>query len=150
MFLNDIGLIAQRHWEDVPVHFPHAKTDCFVVMPSHFHAILCLTAHDPRLRRPEDFEQAFGRPVRGSLGTIIGAFKASVTRAARLLLSQEVDIWQERFIDTRIRNQPMLTRFRNYIADNPAKWQNKHPDPIVPGRTLPVAVETSIGTAPSS
>jgi hypothetical protein len=42
MALNDVGHIVEKCWQDIPVHFPHADLDEFIVMPNHFHGILVI------------------------------------------------------------------------------------------------------------
>jgi len=43
MRLNEAGQIAQRCWEDIPHHFPHAVLDTAVVMPNHVHGVIVIT-----------------------------------------------------------------------------------------------------------
>jgi hypothetical protein len=97
MILNDVGEIANACWLTIPDHYPQVKLDEFVVMPNHMHGILwimdditasvearggtmhCATTgfnratHDPVVRE-------FGKPIPGSLSTIIGVYKAAVSR----------------------------------------------------------------------
>ena len=42
MVLNDVGQVAEKCWLDIPVHFPHAELDEFVVMPNHVHGIMII------------------------------------------------------------------------------------------------------------
>lgn len=44
MQCNDLGLIAQRCWEEIPQHYTNVLLDAWVVMPNHIHGILQLTA----------------------------------------------------------------------------------------------------------
>ena len=79
VFLTDLGELAATWWKNIPMHFRHVSIDLFVVMPNHFHGILIL--EDPgrgtKYRAPTE---GFGRPIKGSLPTIIRAYKATVTR----------------------------------------------------------------------
>jgi len=64
----------------------------------------------------------------GSLGAIVGAFKSSAAR--RISTLTEVSpgtIWQRGYYERVIRDGDELTRVREYIRDNPAKW-NEDPD----------------------
>ncbi|MFW5738861.1 MAG: hypothetical protein ACOC1F_00700 [Myxococcota bacterium] len=57
--LNGLGRIVRDCWLDVPLHFPHAAPDAFVVMPNHMHAIIHLVARDTRLMRYRDRIERF-------------------------------------------------------------------------------------------
>ncbi len=43
MHLNEIGLLANTFWKEIPAHFPNIILDEFVVMPNHIHTILSFT-----------------------------------------------------------------------------------------------------------
>ena len=38
--LSDIGRIIEKHWLDLPAHFPGVRLDAWVIMPDHLHGIL--------------------------------------------------------------------------------------------------------------
>jgi len=65
----------------------------------------------------------FGKPIPGSLSTIIGSFKSAVTKAADLAGRKDFG-WHGRFFDHIIRDGKDLDRIRKYILDNPANWVN--------------------------
>ena len=44
MRLSEPGLIAQTVWEELPRHYPHVRTDAWIVMPNHVHGIIILTS----------------------------------------------------------------------------------------------------------
>src|SRR5215216_710218 len=79
MRLNAYGEIALECWLAIPEHCPHVDLDAFLVMPNHVHGILVLVdaaigrSHAPARER-------FGKPVSGSLPTIMRLYKAAVTR----------------------------------------------------------------------
>ena len=37
---NQIGLLAEKYWMEIPRHFPCVELGNFVVMPNHIHGIL--------------------------------------------------------------------------------------------------------------
>jgi len=58
----------------------------------------------------------------GTLGVIINQYKRMVTIRARKI---HADFgWQSRFHDHIIRNDASLQQIRNYIRDNPGKWEH--------------------------
>jgi REP element-mobilizing transposase RayT len=104
---------------NTPDHFPHARIDAFVVMPDHLHGILVLRDYASRI-------PAVGRIRPGSLGTIVRSFKSVV--ASRINLLREVrfeGIWQRNYFDEIITTEADLDRARQYIRDNPARWDRR-------------------------
>lgn len=73
-----------------------------------------------------------GRLVSGSLGAIIGQFKAACTK--RIWSSGHDFAWQPRFHEHIIRDEKILHNIREYIATNPLKWESdrNHPANITP------------------
>jgi hypothetical protein len=64
-------------------------------------------------------------PQSGSLSTIIGSFKSTVTRIVNLQFKEAQFSWQPRFYDHIIRNRAEYFRMANYIKDNPLKWDRQ-------------------------
>lgn len=56
------------------------------------------------------------------LGEIIRTFKGATTRHIRALGSTGFS-WQERLYERFIRNEQELLQIRQYILNNPLKWQ---------------------------
>jgi putative transposase len=40
--LSEIGNMANRYWQDIPIHFPFVKLGEFIVMPNHIHGIIII------------------------------------------------------------------------------------------------------------
>ena len=115
----------------------------FVVMPNHVHGILWLT-EDP----PDDGPPAAARPRlgAGSLGAIVGAFKAAAARRInRERGTPGAPVWQRNFWERIVRSDRELERIRRYIFENPLRWQDDslHPDRWTPGKTLDFLVVPS-------
>ena len=134
MVLNEVGNLVQQCWQAIPRHFPHVEEDNFVVMPNHLHGILVL-----RDRRSEQAE-AFGRPVPGSVSTIVRSFKAASTLEARRMAGDRVVLWQRGFHDRRLWGDRALGAARRYIDDNPAEWERTHGSARTLGRSLVTCV----------
>lgn len=60
--------------------------------------------------------EAFGKPVAGSVPTIVRSYKAAVARA----LGERV--WQSRFYEVRARDEAARANIRRYIRDNPLNY----------------------------
>jgi REP element-mobilizing transposase RayT len=61
-------------------------------------------------------------PKAGSLGVIIRSYKSAVTRLAGLTGFKEF-AWQARYYDHIVRDENSLCNIRQYIIDNPARWE---------------------------
>jgi putative transposase len=42
MFLNEIGVIADKCWAEIPDHFQNTTLGQFVIMPNHVHGIIII------------------------------------------------------------------------------------------------------------
>lgn len=145
MRLNDAGAIAAKCWQGIPLHFPHAALDEWTVMPNHVHGIIVITdtagrgtaCRAPTHRAPAT--ERFGKPVSGSLPTVVRSYKSAVTRHINILRTTPGNrLWQRNYWDHVIRNETELHRIRQYIRNNPTRWQEDalHPDqPPFPGET---------------
>lgn len=65
----------------------------------------------------------FGSVKSGSLSIIIGSYKSVVTKNVNRKVSNCNFAWQSRFHDRIIRNDEELNRARQYIINNPLKWE---------------------------
>lgn len=57
-----------------------------------------------------------------SLGSIVGQFKSACTKRIRQKENHNF-AWQANYYDHIIRNQKDLDRIREYIQNNPLKWE---------------------------
>lgn len=117
MVLNGYGRIVEKQWVWLPQRYPYVELDEFIVMPNHFHGILSIVGNGRG-----NVGNARERSLRKikSLSELMGAFK---TTSSKLIhksgLSQFQ--WQKSFHDHIIRGEG-LDRIREYIANNPLKW----------------------------
>jgi hypothetical protein len=140
MVLNDIGKIALDQWFKTSELRPYVKLseDEFIIMPTPGHGIIWIadevgtrrgrvheTGERARQRRaPTETVEKFGKPVEGSIPTIIRAYKSAVTYAVNALQNQRgAVLWQRNYYDHIIRNERELNNIRWYILNNPRNWQ---------------------------
>jgi len=129
MRLNDAGLAVAQCLQAIPVHFPQVELDEFVVMPNHLHGIIVIDRRGTACRA--QVEESFGRPIAGSLATIIRSFKSAVTKRINQLRDNPgAPVWQRNYYERVIRDEQELNGIRQYIAGNPAKWEEdeNHPN----------------------
>lgn len=122
MRLNHAGQIANQCWRNIPTHFPHVDIDEFILMPNHIHGILVIDGRGTACRAPTG--EQFGKPVSGSIPTIIRSFKSAATkRVNESHGTPGTKLWQRNYYEHIIRDDDELNRIRQYILDNPAQWE---------------------------
>ena len=68
---------------------------------------------------------------KGSLGSIIQNFKSVITRKVnRMIGKRNVPLWQRNYYEHAIRNDDNLNEIREYIINNPLKWDLDKENPI--------------------
>ncbi len=132
MYLNDVGIIADKCWAEIPDHFQHTTLGEFVIMPNHVHGIIIIdtdgadveTGHAlslPRTSRtPGTPHFRFQNPGKNTISAMVGSFKSAVTKLSRPMNKNFG--WQTRFHDHIIRSHEEYLRISNYILNNPANW----------------------------
>jgi putative transposase len=121
---NACGQIAQNCCAELPVHFDHARVDTCLVMPNHFHAIIVLLGQSPASgSRAAWREEQFGKPVRGSLPTMMRSLKSAVSKAINELRGTPGEsVWQRGYYEHVIRDERELNEHRRYILENLLRW----------------------------
>jgi len=146
MRLSPCGRVAVDCWQAIPEHHEHVTLDAFVVMPNHVHGIVVITENASNNERRGTMHRApttdgaskndknttrreFGRPQAGSLGRIVGTYKAAVTRRCRRVHRPDFG-WQRNYYERILRDRRELHLTRRYIADNPRQWSRDrhHPE----------------------
>jgi putative transposase len=148
--LNDAGQAIERWWVELNRKFTMVETDEFVVMPNHFHGIIAIA--DVRVGADLRVGPASNRNgANGGAGAHIRApLRASIpldrpmvqnnddqrihTRVKQLGWTGFRDqLWQRNYYEHVIRTQESFDRIRQYIVENPAKWEC---DPENPTATI--------------
>ena len=130
--LSIYGKIAEAVWRALPKHFAWIEIDALVVMPNHIHVVVAI------------FERASGgTPTghqasasiihgtdRGSLGAIVQNFKSVVARRINQVRhTPGAPVWQRNYYEHVIRTSADLERVRQYIAENPLRWELDEQNP---------------------
>ena len=121
VILNGTGKIVEQHWQQISKHFPNVELESYVVMPNHLHGIIVIESRVTACR-DRDNTESFGKPVRGSLSTIIRSFKSAVTRCFNQQGKSPFNLWQRSFYEHVIRNEADMARVCEYIHENPFRW----------------------------
>ncbi len=121
MILNQYGKIIQSVWESLPNHHP-VELDVFQIMPNHIHFILQILGASRR--NIEDASRRAPTTIR-TLGFIVGMFKTECTAQINQLRNiPGQKIFQRNYYEHIIRNEPELSKTRQYIKFNPLFWKN--------------------------
>jgi len=139
MQLSVIGEMARQCWQEIPNHFDNTDLDEFVLMPNHVHGIILIIrdvdGRDVACNVSTDSDSdsknmamSIISPKPGSLATIIRSYKSAVTRWCGKNNCPQF-AWQPRFYDHIIRNEKSLIAIRQYIYNNPAKWEIDRENP---------------------
>jgi REP element-mobilizing transposase RayT len=143
MQLSPVGILADVLWHEVPHHAHHVELGPFVVMPNHVHGILWLAPEEepegtdlgaghavgsrhaltlPPPPPPSLVAQRYRNQGKNTVSSIVGSYKAAVTRHCRRLGLCEGFGWQRSFHDHIIRNLQAYDQIAQYIDANPENW----------------------------
>ena len=117
MNLSEYGEIANQCWYDLPKHYLNCSLDSFIIMPNHVHGIIVI-----------DSKKIVGNGFKPfpthDLSEIIRGFKTfSSRRINEEMAGNDRFQWQKSFYDHAIRNERSLHNLKQYIQNNPLKWE---------------------------
>jgi len=139
MELSEIGKIAQKCWEEIPLHFPDAESDEFIVMPNHIHGIIIIKNSSTVGNKnfcsiPDNAESnnycsaQWQTKWARSLSSIMRGLKIGVTKWCRNNYFSQF-AWQKSYYDHIIRDEESLQKIREYIINNPSQWEQDRNNP---------------------
>jgi REP-associated tyrosine transposase len=128
MRLNRFGQTVQDEWEKSAGIRNEIELDAFVVMPNHVHGIIVIAEV---LERATSRSPLHSGPTKRSLSAFVGGFKSAVTKRIGELRGQPgTPVWQRNHFEHVIRNEKSLQGIRQYIVDNPARWEFDRENPL--------------------
>jgi len=137
MFFSHSGKIAEHLWQQIPIKFPYAKIDSFVVMPNHIHGIITIvksweSSNDFAIKNLKAHLEIDDCSVGGITGYKNPMLNENVSRIIRWFkgrcsfeihkISDDFD-WQSRFYDCIIRSNYSYLRINRYIENNVSNWE---------------------------
>lgn len=135
MRLNDFGRVVDAVWYGLPDHYVGIELDEYTVMPNHFHGIIAIVGAGFKPAQLEDAQERAGlKPAptqkQHGLSEIIRGFKTfSSRRINESRANPGCPVWQRNYYERVIRNETELARAREYIVNNPLKWELDHENP---------------------
>jgi putative transposase len=163
MSSNDAGRMISRWWAELASKYAHVRPDMHVVMPNHFHGIIIIEddpSSDPPVadasvgaalrgrpptsrplepRFPYEHAAHEGAHEAAPLSDIIGWLKTMTTNEyirgvkTRGWPRFVGHLWQRDYFERVIRSENELLKVREYVLNNPAKWED---DPNHPSRLV--------------
>ncbi len=124
MELSRIGKIARGCRSEIPEHFRNTQLNGFMVMPNHIHGIIFIVG----VQCIEPLQNQYQHIIPKSIGSIIRAYKAAVTRRSRNK-GFEYFRWQRNY-EHIIRSEKELGNIREYMVNNPLKWKLDRENPF--------------------
>ncbi len=138
MRLNVAGEIVADEWIKTAAIRDEIELDEWIVMPNHFHGILVIVDSGAVPGGGGDTPCGRGDPPGGggdppvaptgprprSVGAVMAGFKSAVTkRINEWRHTPGAKLWQRNYWEHIVRNELELNRIREYIQNNPAKWE---------------------------
>ena len=119
--LNECGKIVENEWLRSQEIRLEIKLDKYQVMPNHFHAVVFILETNINVvangRSPLQMKPK-------SLSSFMAGFKSSGTSKINILRNTpNAPVLQRNYYEHIIRNESELTCIREYINNNPLKWQ---------------------------
>lgn len=135
MRLNDAGHCVQVVWNRLPKRYGGVEIDEFIVMPNHVHGIVVVT-QCPELADVGAIHELLLRMKRRNMviSKAMGYLKMNSAKQINVMRGTcGVPVWQRNYYEHVIRTEDDLSKARQYIQENPLKWDL---DPENPHRRL--------------
>lgn len=124
-----IGVKVAECWRNIEKLNASFKLDVFCLMPNHLHGILIIEEEDAfggtaGAQCPTVQTRGNTDKRNRTISDVIRDFKSVTTRHYnKMLPEQKNTLWQKSFYEHVIRNEQSLFEVREYIQENPFKWQ---------------------------
>jgi Transposase and inactivated derivatives len=124
--LSPVGGFVYQCLGQIPDRFETVELDEFVIMPNHVHVLIIIHDHVGVIH-----ELPLHKRRRNMLlSKIIGRFKMNSAKMANLKLQNSGQrFWQRNYYEHIVRNENCLNRIREYIINNPMRWQYDRENP---------------------
>ena len=134
MQLNNCGRIIESEWLRSSEIRKEIELDIYQTMPNHLHGIIIITEcpnnhvgaiHELPLQNNDRIARR-----KMLIPKIIGRFKMNSSKQINVLRkSAGVPVWKRNYYDHIIRNENELNQIREYIINNPLKWEFDEDNP---------------------
>lgn len=141
MILNDLWKIVENEIYNTTKMRRNIEIDEFIVMPDHIHLILfvipvgndCIVPNNEIVPQKENVRNDCivsnnNRPINGPMQlvpTIMKWLKSTITKQINDFQKDFFFFWQKSYYDRIIRNEDELQKIKQYIINNPLKWEHE-------------------------
>lgn len=152
MHLSELGKLAEKFWQEIPLHFPFVELGNFVIMPDHMHGMLIIknnleiksnitvskeeeTSFNSNVFEP-NFESiqrtntcsirekmASISPKYGSISTVVRSYKSVVSKFAHMVNPDFY--WHSNYHDYVVLSRNAYDNMQRYTLNNPKNWGKK-------------------------
>ncbi len=143
MVLNDAGNMVKKWWLAIPDKYIHVELDECMIMPNHFHGIIKIVGADQCVC-PEYSNETRKKGEHKNKGEHIGSPLPRVIQWSKTMTTNEYirgietygwvrfngKLWQRNYYEHIIRNEDELDKIRQYIQNNPLKWDLDENNPV--------------------
>ena len=131
MTLHCAGRIVADEWRRSAKVRAEIELDEWIVMPNHLHGIVIITGGGLGMRRGDRPVAPTG-PKPKSIGALIAGFKSATTKRINAMRGTPGSlVWQRGYYDHVVRGEAPLKRIRQYIRENPLRWDEDPENPVV-------------------
>ncbi len=137
MVLNDAGRMVDIVWNEIPKYYAGIDIDAFQIMPNHIHGIIVIVVGAGPCACPDTGQPQGVAPTTAglSLPDVVHRFKTLTTKRYADGVKQHNwprfpgKLWQRNYYEHIVRNENELNRIRQYIINNPVKWELDRENP---------------------
>jgi len=139
MDLSEYGKVVETEFSKLDYYHNRAKLDEYIIMPNHVHCIITLMGYDDgdSVEKIHEFSLRATMPKQTTdeikqyrklrrnmvLVKILGKFQQQTSKQINIIRNtQGTKNWQHDFYDHVIRNNTEYQYIKNYIINNPEKW----------------------------
>jgi putative transposase len=120
--LSRAGMVVDEEWKQTQFIRQYVMLGAWVSMPNHLHGILGILPTSVGATGRSSLRGPRG-PAPHSVSSIIAGFKSTSTKCIRATYLSKF-VRQKGYYDHIKRGNTDLQRIRQYLADNPAKWED--------------------------
>ena len=130
MQLNEYGRIAETEWLQTAAVRSNVELDEYIIMPNHIHGILVIINNGRGVLQYAPTEERSFRSPTQTIGAIVRGFKSATTKHINIKRdTPRYPVWQRNYYEHIIRNENELNRIRQYIIENPIRWEEDPENP---------------------
>ncbi|MCK4526356.1 transposase [candidate division WOR-3 bacterium] len=134
MKVNKFGKAVEKEWLKTQKMRENVELDECIIMPNHFHGIIVIKENNVQAVSSRGVLQY--APTNGlqspseTIGAIVRGFKSAVTKRINELRGKYgTSVWQRNYYEHIIRNDKEFKLVREYIINNPLRWQYDQENP---------------------